>query len=479
MPLDRDALFAALPDRIDGYAREQTLPGVTIGIVEAGELVWTYGCGETLRGNGSPPSSDSVFRIASMTKSFTAAALLLLRDRHALRLDDPIASHLPWAASIGAPPDAAAITIRDLLTMNAGFPTDDPWGDRQEPTSIVDFDALVRRGLSFSREPRTGFEYSNLGYALLGRIITAASGIGYLDFITSELLDPLGMHATCFDTERVDERRRAHGYAFIEGELFSEPPVRPGAFSPMGGLHSSVRDIAVWMHGFTSAAGYASDSHPLQASSRREMQEGRTHAYSTLVATDNEPARTQTGLYGYGLACDIDSQLGRFVHHSGGYPGFGSHMRWHPASGFGIVALANRTYAPMRTLAATVLDDVVSTFALPHNPAAMLWPQTLSAMDTVERLAANWDDALADAHFAVNVDLDLPRAARRAAFARTSLALGAFERATTGWVSKSPAHVRWPVRGEHRNATFEIYLTPERPPRIQTITFIPADESTD
>lgn len=471
MTIDRDAFFAALAPRIDAVARDEKLPGVAIGIISSGELVWTYGSGETLAGNASPPTSDSVFRIASMTKSFTAAAILLLRDRDILRLDDPVAAHLPWATSIGAPADAAAITIRDLLTMNAGFPTDDPWGDRQEPTAIAAFDALVRGGLSFSREPRTGFEYSNLGYALLGRIVTLASGVDYREFVICELLEPLAMHATCFDTARVDDRRRAHGYAVIDGELVAEQPVGPGAFSPMGGLHSSLADIVVWVRGFASAAAGESSAHPVRAASRREMQEGRTHARTTIVdANGTEPAKALTSLYGYGLACDLDSRLGRFVHHSGGYPGFGSHMRWHVASGFGIVALANRTYAPMRTLAAAILDDVVSELAEPFDVAASLWPQTRRAMDVVERLTTGWDDALADAHFAVNVDLDTPRALRRADFVRAGGAIGTFERRADGWISNSPAHVRWPVSGANANATFEVLLTPERPPRIQALT---------
>ncbi len=471
MPLDRDAYFAALIPRINDFVREQTLPSMAIGIVEAGELIWTHGSGERVRGSAAPPSSDSIFRIASMTKSFTAAAILLLRDRGALRLDDALDAHLPWTASIGAPPNAAAITIRDLLTMNAGLPTDDPWGDRQESASTVQFDALASGGLSFTRAARTGFEYSNLSYALLGRVISVASQTDYLTFVKRELLEPLGMRATCFDTACVDERQRAPGYMLVDGDLICEPPVRPGAFSPMGGLHSSVRDIARWVRGFASPAAGASGTHPLSESSRREMQEGRTHAYTTLVApTDSAPAKTQTGLYGYGLACESDSRLGRFVHHSGGYPGFGSHMRWHPASGFGIVALANRTYAPTRMLAAAILDGVVTDLAASLDPAAALWPQTRHAMDVVERLTAGWDDALADANFAGNVDLDLPRARRRAAFERAAAALGTFERIADNWISHSPAHVRWPLRGAQINATLEVLLTPERPPRIQLLT---------
>jgi len=408
-----------------------------------------------------------------MTKSFTAAAILLLRDRARLRLDDPIVVHLPWTASIGAPGGAAAITIRDLLTMNAGFPTDDPWGDRQENVPIAEFDALVAAGLSFCRAPRTGFEYSNLGYALLGRIVSVASGVDYREFVAGELLAPLAMHATCFDTRDVAPERRAHGYAPLGAELVPEPVVSPGAFSPMGGLHSSVRDLASWVRGFAQPTD--DDAHPLSAADRREMQEGRTHVSTAFVeAPAGAPPKTLTNLYGFGLGATLDSRLGRFVHHSGGYPGFGSHMRWHPASGWGIIALANKTYAPTAVLATAILDDIVTRLGAPTDIAATLWPQTRDAMDIAERLAAGWDDDLADASFAVNLDLDVPRPYRRAAVAQLASAIGPFSRDAATLASRSPAHAKWRVRGATADAEFEILLTPERPPRMQTFAFTAA-----
>jgi CubicO group peptidase (beta-lactamase class C family) len=445
---------------------EHDLPATIVTLIERGEPIWTYGRGETMLGNGTPPTADSVFRIASMTKSFTAAAILLLRDRGALELDDPIVRHLPWAATIGAPSDARPISIRDLLTMNAGFPTDDPWGDRQESAPIASFDALVAGGLTFARPPGTGFEYSNLGYALLGRVVTQASGVDYLDFVTRDVLEPLGMHATRFDTSAIDDAVRAHGYARPEGRLVPEPVTSPGAFSPMGGLHSSARDLAVWVRGFTAPAGAR---HPLAFASRREMQQGRTFVRSDSRTVDATQQAIVIWTYGYGLSIDVDSTAGTFVNHSGGYPGFGSHMRWHPGSGFGIVALANKTYAPMRVLAAELLYDVVASYARPVDIAAGLLPQTRDAMDVAERLLARWDDALASAHVAENLDLDAPRRFRRETFERVASEIGAFGHARQTLSSRSPAHATWRVVGERGEAELEIMLTPENPPRLQTL----------
>src|SRR5207245_727026 len=115
--------------------------------------------------------ADTIFRIASMTKSFTASAILTLRDDGLLKLDDLAEDYVPelrgWPL---VSPDSARISIRHLLTMTAGFPTDDPWGDRQQGLPLEDFARFLAKGVSFNCAPGTRFEYSNLGYAILRRV---------------------------------------------------------------------------------------------------------------------------------------------------------------------------------------------------------------------------------------------------------------------------------------------------------------------
>nr|MDT0526020.1 serine hydrolase domain-containing protein [Streptomyces sp. DSM 41633] len=144
--------------------------------------------------------ADRFFRIASMSKSFTAAAILQLRDRGALGLDDPVTDYLPWAAGLSGPTsDSPGITVRHCLTMSSGLPSDDPWADRQEEMTQADFDDLLRRPVWGAYSPGTAFAYSNLGYALLGRVVEAVSGGRFTDYLTSELLLPLGLAETTYD----------------------------------------------------------------------------------------------------------------------------------------------------------------------------------------------------------------------------------------------------------------------------------------
>ena len=221
------------------------------------------GFGARVLGAG-PPDADTVFRIASMSKSFTASAVLLLRDAGALALDDPAAQYVPELAGwTDGSADAAPVTIRQLLTMTAGFPTDDPWGDRQQGLPITAFDQLLAGGVSFNWAPGTRFEYSNLGYAILGRVLPTASGVRYDEFIRTRLLRRSAWPDRV-QRRRVRPRRNlAVGYRHGHGG-WAEVPFDPyGAFAPMGGVFSTVSDLARWVAGF--AAAFPPDGPPATA----------------------------------------------------------------------------------------------------------------------------------------------------------------------------------------------------------------------
>src|SRR5215212_11993525 len=181
------------------------VPGLVYGVVHGRELVHVRGVGTLRVGEDVPPDGRSIFRIASMTKSFTAATVLSLRDDGRLALDDRIDRYVPELAGLRYPTaDSPPITIRHLLTMTAGFPTDDPWGDRQQNLDLEAFSRLLAGGLSFAWAPGTRFEYSNLGYGILGRLITNVAGREYKDVVRERLLHPLGMTSSGYLAEEVE-----------------------------------------------------------------------------------------------------------------------------------------------------------------------------------------------------------------------------------------------------------------------------------
>jgi CubicO group peptidase (beta-lactamase class C family) len=499
---DRRAL--AVVDAIaDRHQRRGGQPGLAYGIVAGGTLVHSGGLGQRWLG-GQAPDADTVFRIASMTKSFTAAAVLALRDDGALALDDPARDYVPELA--GLPPataDSPPVSIRQLLTMTAGFPTDDPWGDRQQGTPLAEFAEFLAGGISFAWAPGTRFEYSNLGYAILGRVITAVSGREYPDFVTERLLRPLGLSRTGYEAAGFSPAGLARGYRRGEAGWSEQEPAACGAFAPMGGIFSCVSDLARWVHGFAAAfppgAEAAGGAHPLRRATRREMQ-------LPQVALERRDQGQLPGgawggsvSYGFGLFVE-DSRYGRIVHHAGGYPGFGSHMRWHPATGTGVIVLANSTYATVRPLAASLLDAMLGLQAAATPQAAARaggqaaapdhagvsdqarvndlapapgspWPQTLTARHEVTRLLQSWDDTAAARLFAENVALDEPAAERRNKIELIRRRIGDFgDDPQRPAEFDSPAHCRWWLRGERGVTTAEIKLTPERPPRVQLLT---------
>lgn len=475
-----DTALTALDDRFEHHRADTGIPGVAWGVVRDGALVRSAGAGTMRDGQALRPDAGTAFRIASMTKSFTAATLLLLRDEGRLQLDDPVALHVPeleWWRPATA--DSGPVTLRQLMTMSSGLGTDDPWGDRQQGLPLDAFSRLLAAGPSFAWAPGTAFDYSNLGYGILGRVITSVAGAEYREVVRERLLAPLGMAVTAFDAQDVPEPRLAHGYVRQGDSLVREGTDGYGALASMGGLFSTVEDLARWVAGFIDAFPARSEdagAHPLRRSSRREMQQAqRFFGLEVPAAAPDVEAEPWSGAYGFGLFVRSEPALGTIVAHSGGYPGFGSNMAWHPASGIGVIGLGNLRYAPMSTIVGDVLRSLVRADGVPARRVAG-GPMAEQYRATVEGLLAQWDDAAADAAFAMNMDLDEPRDRRRAAVEQIAAALGPFRPdPTRPTVSESSAHLRWWMRGERGRVQLELLVTPEPLPRIQTlkVTHVP------
>lgn len=479
--------FAAADALAESFQRHGGQPGTAYGIVAEGRLVHAGGFGERWLG-GPVPDAGTVFRIASMTKSFTAAAVLALRDDGCLGLDDLAEDFVPELRGLALPSaDSPRISVRHLLTMTAGFPTDDPWGDRQQGLPLAEFSAFLAGGLSFAWAPGTRFEYSNLGYAVLGRVITAVSGRAYPDFVRDRLLRPLGLTRSGFEAAEFDALHLARGYQHGRGGWDELAPDGCGAFAPMGGVFSCVADLARWVGGFAGAfppgEPGAGGAHPLARATRREMQLPQVALVPPLPARlSGDSVCGGPVSYGFGLFVEEDPVRGRITGHSGGYPGFGSNMRWHPETGVGVIILANSTYAAAPTLAADLLDAVLrqgrparaaaGRAAVDHAAApAGPWPATLAARREANKLLYRWNDARADRLFSENVARDESYLERRRRIDLVRERIGVFgEDRKRPAEFDSPAHCRWWLRGERGVVQAELRLTPERHPRVQSLT---------
>lgn len=323
-------------------------PGLVYGVVADGQPAHIRAQGVLDTTTNAPVGPDSLFRIASMSKAFTALAILKLRDEGKVRLDDPAEIYVPELKNWSYPTsDAPKIRVRDLLNHTAGMVEDNPWGDRQQVLTEAEFTALLKGGVPFSRSPGLAMEYSNFGYALLGRIISNVSGQPYQDYIRNQLMLPLGMTSTTYDIFKSPVARRAIGYRWQDNQWVREPDMKDGAFGAMGGVETSANDYARWVAFLLSAwpARDDPDDGPVRRSTVREIVTGSNF----IVGRDRNPAIggapcRQAVAYAMGWSVADDCDLGRVVSHSGGYPGYGSIVMLLPDKGVGIFALSSRTY---------------------------------------------------------------------------------------------------------------------------------------
>lgn len=463
------AAFPEIERLFTAWVERQHMPGAVLGIVVDGELIFVKTAGVQDLTSRAPVTPDTVFRIASMTKSFTAMSILKLRDEGKLSLDDPVARYVPALAGLPYPTnDSPTLTIRHLLTHSEGFPEDNPWGDRQLARSDETMREWMVAGIPFSTAPGTAYEYSNYGFAILGQIVARVSGRPYDEYVRDQILLPLGMRSSTFHMLAVSRKQIALGYRWEDNKWKDEVPLAHGSFGSMGGLWTSARDLARYVAFLLSAFPPRDDAEhgPVKRSSLREMQQawrfqGTTVSRSTLDA----PLQVSTSAYGYGLGISQDCRYNYVVGHGGGLPAYGSLMRWLPEQGVGVIAMGNVTYASFGGLFNETLGALHRTGALQPR-VVQPSPALLAAQKDVSQLITSWDDALALRIAADNLFLDETKE-RRATRIRELNALHGDCRPAAGIDAPNALRGTWRMPCERGWLDVAITLAPTMPPRVQ------------
>lgn len=338
------------------------LPSVAAGVVREGALVWSAGRGTAVRaGSAERPGPDTQFKIGSVTKTMTAALVMLARERGELALSDRVGRFLP-----GGP--FADATLRQLLSHSSGM-TAEPHGSWWERSPGVDRAALVEahRGAAPVLEPGAQFHYSNLGYGVLGEVVAEVTGLSWAEALRQQVLAPLGMDRTTYD----QQAPHAEGFAVdaLTGELVPEPLPDTGVMAPAGQLWSTVSDLATWLTALVDP-----DRSVLSAASLAAM---RTPQAASPDSRDGSA-------YGLGLA--TTSAGGRLlVGHGGSMPGFCCGVLVDVDSRVGAVVLTNGAYG----LGGTV-DELLRT-VLDREPALPReWVPTRDVPDDVRELLGTW-----------------------------------------------------------------------------------------
>ena len=328
------------------------LPGLAIGVVHDRELVWARGYGTSDLESGAPVTPETVFRVGSITKLFTATAIMQLRDAGKLRLDDPVAAHLPWFQVKSTFTDEPEISVRQLLTHTSGLPREAAfpyWTTHDFPTREQIRQALPSQDAIFA--PATTYKYSNLGMALLGEIVAEVSGEPWADYLRKHVFEPLGMSATSAAPGDELLARMTTGYLrrAADGHRRIADYYDTGGLAPAANIVSSVADLARF------AALQFSGGTVLRASTLREMH--RPHWMR------------EDWSGGLGLGFRIARRGGKtVVSHGGWVAGHRSHLLLVPAEKIAVIALTNADDASPGQFSGAAYDVVGTAIAAATAP---------------------------------------------------------------------------------------------------------------
>ena len=474
--LSAQSNFADVDKLFQDFASANHVPGAAWGVIVDGKLTHTGATGYREIAGKTRPDADTVFRIASMTKSFTAMSVLKLRDEGKLSLDDPAEKYVPEIAGLKYPTtDSPKITIRHLLSHSEGFPEDNPWGDQQLSISDEQLSRMLKSGIPFSNVPGVAYEYSNYGFMILGRVVTRVSGMPYADYVTTNILRPLGMSSTTLEPSSVPPDRLARGYRWEDNQWKEERQLPHGAGGSMGGMLTSIRDLGEYVGVFLSAwpPHDGPEDAPIRRASLREMQQLWRPAGATVSRDSTGAVQLNSGGYGFGLRISQTCAFRTVVAHSGGLPGFGSIMQWLPDYGAGIIAFGNLTYTGWGRVVGNAFDLLAKNGRLKRRAVKPSEALT-AARDEVSRLVMKWDDARADRIAAENLYLDQSKDRRRAAIEKLLANVGSCGAPTSFDYVENALRGRWTMKCERGDLQVAITLAPTMPPKVQLLGIGPA-----
>lgn len=319
---------------LDAQRDYEQIPGISAGVVYDQQLLWSKGFGYADIGRKTPATSTTIYSICSISKLFTSAGVMQLRDTGKLRLDDPVGRHLPWFAIKRSAQHGPEITIEGLLTHSAGLPreSDFPYWTGPDFTFPTREQVIGRISNQETLYPAESyFQYSNLGITLAGEVITAASGQAYDEYIRRHILDPLGLRST---TPEMPEKERggklATGYSAVrrEGPRIPVPFFTARGIAPAAGYASNVEDLARFASWQFRVLDRKAGEEVLKSNTLREMQ--RIHWVDPNFETM------------WGLGFSVWRNDGKtFVGHGGSCPGYRTHLLLKPDEKLAAIFLAN------------------------------------------------------------------------------------------------------------------------------------------
>jgi CubicO group peptidase (beta-lactamase class C family) len=340
-------------DAAAAAALERGIPGLTVAVLRGDEVLLARGYGVADRERGVGASAATVYAIGSISKQFTAAAILRLAERGTLALDDPVERHLP-----GYRPAGGTVRLHHLLRQTSGIREfftlpafNEGNADLDRPTSEL-VAMIEREPLGFA--PGTRWSYSNSNYTLLAQILERRTGQPYERFLDQEFFRPLGLAATHHCAPLPAAPHHARGYGRAAAGVAPVPPENMNWARGDGGLCSTVEDLARWARALATGRAVSQRSYRLMTS-RERLPDGTSPDY------------------GYGLSLVSLDGRARKVAHNGAIGGFTSTLAHYPDHDLTIAVLTNLADARSESIEKAIARELLGS-PVPGRPVAALLP---------------------------------------------------------------------------------------------------------
>jgi len=329
--VDYEHSFRLLEQWLDAQVDYDRLPGLSVGVVKDQELIWSKGFGKSDVAKNIAADPSTIYSICSISKLFTAVAIMQLRDEGKLRLDDEVSKYLPWFTIKQQFADSGPITLRTLLTHSSGLPreADFPyWTDENFPTQEQIVQKLNKQETLYPAS--TYFQYSNLGITLLGQIVEKVSGLTYDQYVNEKIIKPLRLADTRpFFPDELWRSKMAAGYSELnrKGERKMLEKFNTKGIASAAGFTSNVTDLArfaSWQLRLLEKGG----QEILKSSTLHEMQQ---------VQYMDPNWKTSWGL-GFSVS-QIEGKT--FVSHGGYCPGYQTLLMINPKDKLAYIVMIN------------------------------------------------------------------------------------------------------------------------------------------
>jgi CubicO group peptidase (beta-lactamase class C family) len=321
----------------------QHIPGLSLGVVQGGKLVEAKGYGKASLELDTPATPKTLYALASVSKQFTAAAIMLLVEEDKIRLDDSLTNYFSWV-----PKEWSEVRVRHLLTHTSGIRDEEQHGDFLEWESAEhNQEEIVRTAFGpLLTQPGDKFRYSNTGYRVLGMLIEKVSGQSYWNFLEHRIFSPTGMEATRNSDPKTVITNRARGYGFANGHYINREPVTASAAFSQGALMSSILDMVKWDSALAS-------ERLLKKASLEQM-------WTPVPLKDGTVSK-------YGFGWFLRPVPGhRAVGHGGGMPGFSTFIWRFMDDQLTVILLSNSETAETARMALSVAGYYIPALVSPE-----------------------------------------------------------------------------------------------------------------